>query len=473
MTPITDGRHWLGTARNEESRYLASLWHSRHHPGFYHYAVILDRETGYPCSRKPIRSDCAVRALSNMLTRHLCPPLSAFAWAETSLAQIPFDIESRRLLMKLKRHPYSAVVPDLAVWERDLLRESLTTNGQQDAITLHTGMVLDGWNRYEILVEEGIEPKFAEFQGTDEDARRLVLARICTRTLSASQRAAVAVDLANLHAGLGRIPKRGENSPLSNKRVSKGKLAEEAGVDEKTIKQAAKVKDRAEPEVFAAVKSGQASAADAASIVDEPPEVQRAAVDAQASGRVKTLKEGTILCERCLRVGAVPDCDRCSAARKSAKEKKNGRHGKPPASPVPQVDGWGIPITEEAVPAFFDCPKFDEILSLLRKIKTLYKELASSPGGAFLRRPGVSMNKSGNWVHPGLETCFTNVKDNKPRYTVCPYAFAPDHVHNEKCNLCHGLGWTVSISKTFAPPEEFINLAKDAHGVAAVANSNQ
>jgi ParB-like chromosome segregation protein Spo0J len=138
---------------------------------------------------------------------------------------------------------------------------------------------------------------------------------------------------------------------------------------------------------------------------------------------------------------------------------------------TPWLDEWGIPITKVAASAFESQPKFDELVKALQHAKKLFKALAEGPGGQFLCR--MAQNKSGSWVHPGLENCIMHVKDCKPRYTVCPYAYSTkeDYVngqyrkHEDGCNLCHGLGWTVKITGSMSVPEEFINRAKEANGV--------
>jgi transposase len=64
---------------------------------------------------------------------------------------------------ELKRHPLSAEYRDLKGKALTRLRESLKKGFLPErAITLHDGMVLDGWQRFLICDEEGIEPIFFE-----------------------------------------------------------------------------------------------------------------------------------------------------------------------------------------------------------------------------------------------------------------------------------------------------------------------
>lgn len=120
---------------------------------------------------------------------------------------------------------------------------------------------------------------------------------------------------------------------------------------------------------------------------------------------------------------------------------------------VPKKDGWGIPIQEHAAEAFEAVPLFDELLTILRKVKVQYADLAEKPGGAYLQRPGVSRNVGGRFRHDGLENLIAALEDSKPTYTVCPYEYHGEaipeskHKHDKKCQLCHGLNWSRELGK--------------------------
>ena len=53
----------------------------------------------------------------------------------------------------------------MAARERSSLRNDLVVNGLQLMITGYEGMVLDGWNRYQLCIEENIEPRFYDYEG--------------------------------------------------------------------------------------------------------------------------------------------------------------------------------------------------------------------------------------------------------------------------------------------------------------------
>ncbi len=68
-----------------------------------------------------------------------------------------------------ERHEYSAIFPDMQPAEYTALRESIKASGQVHPIIVFQGQVLDGWQRYRVCQELGIEPAVKEFEG-DESA---------------------------------------------------------------------------------------------------------------------------------------------------------------------------------------------------------------------------------------------------------------------------------------------------------------
>ena len=59
-----------------------------------------------------------------------------------------------------EQHPIGKILPPISAQERSSLRNDLVVNGLQLPITRYEGMVLDGWNRYRLCIEENIEPRF-------------------------------------------------------------------------------------------------------------------------------------------------------------------------------------------------------------------------------------------------------------------------------------------------------------------------
>ena len=92
-------------------------------------------------------------------------------------------------------HPACKLFPLLGETELQELADDITENGLQNAIVLHDGKVLDGQNRLAACKLAGIEPTFVEWKGTGSPLHWVVSQNLMRRHLSASQRAAVALEL--------------------------------------------------------------------------------------------------------------------------------------------------------------------------------------------------------------------------------------------------------------------------------------
>ena len=92
-------------------------------------------------------------------------------------------------------HPACKLFPLLGETELQELADDIKENGLQNAIVLHDGKVLDGQNRLAACKLAGIEPTFVEWKGTGSPLHWVVSQNLMRRHLSASQRAAVALEL--------------------------------------------------------------------------------------------------------------------------------------------------------------------------------------------------------------------------------------------------------------------------------------
>lgn len=147
---------------------------------------------------------------------------------------------SKSLPVALKRHPLSSMFGDMPARDLKELREDISKNGLLEAITLHEGMVLDGWHRYVCLCELGIKLKDGEnCQDYDPDidgeVKTFVLSKnIYRRQLSAGDRVRlVAKTLGYKNPGRGGDKSKGSRDLLTMKKV-----AGIAQVSEKTAKRA-------------------------------------------------------------------------------------------------------------------------------------------------------------------------------------------------------------------------------------------
>lgn len=353
----------------------------------------------------------------------------------------------------INRHPLSAEYRDITgpAWFRFVLKMKRGFMSRFPII-LHEGMVLDGWQRLRACIETDIEPAFdvlpegadpAEYVETVNDERRHETA------LEAAERVAARVK---------RVAEaRAEGKTLRT-------IAKEEGVSHETIRKDA---EAVVNQLTTDSESPETSARPDVSNSSGPPQPPEPPKVTGSDGKKYDASKPKPTCEKCTRAKRVGQklprtCAECKELRKKPKAAEPSKEPDDKA----WVDGWGIPITKKAEKAFLDQEKFAELVSVLRKAKAMFKELADSPGGAFLQQSFVSDNSRTGFVHRGLETCIMNVQDCKPKYTVCPYAYADDHKHDKTCNMCHGLGWLCSVSKSSGLPEALIDAAKKANGVS-------
>lgn len=92
-------------------------------------------------------------------------------------------------------HPACKLFPKLGDAELQELADDIRDNGLQNPIILHEGKVLDGQNRLAACKLAGVEPRFVEWNGSGSPLHWVVSQNLMRRHLSASQRAAVALDL--------------------------------------------------------------------------------------------------------------------------------------------------------------------------------------------------------------------------------------------------------------------------------------
>ena len=146
-------------------------------------------------------------------------------------------------------------------------------NGLTDPITVYEGKILDGRNRATACEMLGIKPKTIEYTGNDPLA--FVLSKnLHRRHLTVSQRAVIAVEIANMQHG-GNNKKQDANlhlaKPLTNQkleqgnpcneenRISQAQAAKAMNVSQRSVASAEKLRKEAAPEVIQQVKEGKKS----------------------------------------------------------------------------------------------------------------------------------------------------------------------------------------------------------------------
>lgn len=88
-----------------------------------------------------------------------------------------------------KTHRFADLIPIADDQDQMHLRESIKQIGLLDPIVLFEGAILDGRHRYKACAVVGIEPRFTDFPGTEEEALQFVLAKnVARRMLTTAQK---------------------------------------------------------------------------------------------------------------------------------------------------------------------------------------------------------------------------------------------------------------------------------------------
>jgi hypothetical protein len=132
--------------------------------------------------------------------------------------------------------------------------EDIEKRGQQEAICLYEGKILDGRNRYLACQQLGLEPKTRVYLGDDPSGFVLGV-NLHRRHLDESQRAMVGAKLANLGVGDNQHTKGGTSIDVASKLVNVGRAS---------IDRARKVLSVGDLSLVAAVEQGNVSVSAAA-----------------------------------------------------------------------------------------------------------------------------------------------------------------------------------------------------------------
>lgn len=170
-------------------------------------------------------------------------------------------------------HEYADLFPWIEGPAFEELKADIAKNGVIEPIVFLDGAILDGRNRYMAARQLGIEYPRVEYQG-DDPLGFVISHNLKRRHLTESQRAMVAAKLAKVPHGGDRRSDQAENLPL----VSQEMAARQLNVSDRSIRTAKQVAEQGTPELAKAVEEGKVSVSAAASIVDQPPEVQREVV---------------------------------------------------------------------------------------------------------------------------------------------------------------------------------------------------
>lgn len=150
-------------------------------------------------------------------------------------------------------HPLCTFFPRLEGEDYLNLKSDILDNGQLEPIYTYQGMILDGGNRYKVLLECGIEPRFQEFNG--DDPISFVLSKnLHRRHLKPSQAAAIVSAVQDW----GKAHPRGGDQSANLHFATAQERAEKSGASLRTQKTADKVAKES-PELIKKVAHGEMS----------------------------------------------------------------------------------------------------------------------------------------------------------------------------------------------------------------------
>ena len=96
----------------------------------------------------------------------------------------------------LKQHPLGKLLPAMNAEEYEYAKADIQKYGQRDAIILLDGQVLDGWHRYRICLDLGIEPKVKTLAKKADALAEVISRNLARRQLSPGQRYGVLLQIA-------------------------------------------------------------------------------------------------------------------------------------------------------------------------------------------------------------------------------------------------------------------------------------
>ena len=137
-----------------------------------------------------------------------------------------------------ERHPYSELFGDMPADEYESLVENVTVNGFINPIILiYEGKVLDGWHRYLVSLDTGIEVQPEPFEGSSP-LEYVSSANIHRRHLTPAQRAQIVVKHSECLANGSNQYDQKVGLPVdrpTGKSMSTSEMATQAGVGARTI----------------------------------------------------------------------------------------------------------------------------------------------------------------------------------------------------------------------------------------------
>jgi hypothetical protein len=184
--------------------------------------------------------------------------------------------------MEYEFHPAADLFPMMTDEELSALGDDMLEHGQREPIILYRGQILDGRNRYRACILKGIEPKFMEERPADPYSF-VATANLFRRHLDESQRAMIAVKLANMREGRPA-------ETASQDAVSQSKAASLLHVSRPSVQRAQIVQDHGVPDLVTAVEKGAVKVKPAAEFAKAVPPLDQARLIAEHGSPAAAVK---------------------------------------------------------------------------------------------------------------------------------------------------------------------------------------
>ena len=152
----------------------------------------------------------------------------------------------------MKFHEMADLFPLIYGEEFQLLCDDIKKEGLNNPVVLLKDEILDGRNRYRACTKISVEPKYKQFEG-DDPLAFVLSENLHRRHLTISQRAALAVEVANMTDGGDRKSDQWTKSSVD---ISKKEASELFQVGTTSIKEAKAIK-RDAPERFEELRKGE------------------------------------------------------------------------------------------------------------------------------------------------------------------------------------------------------------------------
>jgi len=147
----------------------------------------------------------------------------------------------------MEKHKYN-IFPEIIGSDLELLKGDIKNNGYDSRYPIYTfeGKILDGWNRYKICEELGVDPTYKEFEGSEMEALEFVMRTNKRRNLTSSQWAVIAIDSEEIVEAIKKQAKERETLGKKLPTVETGRtsevMAEMFNTNNRYIKEVAKIK---------------------------------------------------------------------------------------------------------------------------------------------------------------------------------------------------------------------------------------